>query len=179
MDRRDLLQLLTSTTAIAFLPPDLLPAGQALHRRAAGPARRVLTGRADALVTALGDLILPRTDSPSASDVRAAGFVDLLLAEWYPDEETARFLAGLAALDDQALAEQGARFAALDAAGQARLATALDGSTGALDTAAGAFNRVKGLVIYAWMSSPEVQQQVLHSPIIPGRFDGCVPLPHH
>lgn len=179
MDRRDLLQLLTTTTALAFLPADFLPHARALHLRAAGPARRLLDGRADALVTTLGDLILPRTDTPSASDVNAAGFVDLLLAEWYPDDERAGLLAGLAALDQRAMAEHGARFAALDPATQAAFAATLDGTEGGLETAAGAFRRVKSLVIYAWLSSEQVQQGVLHTPIIPGHFDGCVPLPRH
>ncbi|MBP9201215.1 MAG: hypothetical protein KBF47_14490, partial [Gemmatimonadales bacterium] len=74
MDRRELLQLLSATSALAFLPPDLLPAARRLHA-AAGP-RRALDAEQAALVTLIGDMILPRTDTPSASDVDCTGFVD-------------------------------------------------------------------------------------------------------
>lgn len=174
MDRRELLQLLSATSALAFLPPDLLPAARALHA-ARGP-RQALDADQAALVTLIGDMILPRTDTPAASDVDTTGFVDRLLADWYPDDERRRFLAGLAHLEARAVDLHGGRFVTLPEPARVELLTGFDTSTGELDTAAGAFRRLKGLVIYGWFTSEAVMQLDTAHPMIPGRFDGCIPL---
>ena len=59
------------------------------------------------------------------------------------------------------------------------LLTALDSATGELDTAAGAFRRLKGLVIYGWFTSEAVMTLDTAHPLIPGRFDGCLALHRH
>jgi hypothetical protein len=179
MDRRELMQLLSATASLAFLPRGLevMAAGRALHGAATtGRFQALDAAQADRL-SLIGDRILPRTDSPSASDVNATAFVDRLLAEWYPDEERARFLAGLEAIDSRARERHDRSFDQLDEPTQVALLTALDGESGELDSAAGAFGRLKGLVVYAYVTSERVQHEVMHSPVIPGRFDGCLSWP--
>ncbi len=58
-----------------------------------------LTDAQLALVGAIADTILPRTDSPSATDVGVPAFVDVIVSENYTDDERAAFLAGLDAID--------------------------------------------------------------------------------
>lgn len=177
MDRRTLLHWLSGSAALAFLPhgQELLEAGRALHQAPApGPGRKLEPALREFL-SLLGERILPRTDSPGATDVDAAGFVERLLADWYPDDERARFLAGLDAIADRARSAHGRPLAELDEPAQVAFLTALDGESGALETAPGAFARVKGLVIYAYVTAEVVRNEVLHTHIIPGRFDGCIP----
>ena len=81
MERRDAIRAIGTAAAIALVPADAravwlrVLAGQ---RAAAG-----LTVAQLALVTALGDTIIPRTDSPSASDVGVPAWIDLMVDDYY------------------------------------------------------------------------------------------------
>src|ERR1041385_5649887 len=96
MQRRDLLRAFGAATALAFIPHDAVAAWA---RVASGI--RPSAGLSDAqlsLVGAFADTILPRTDSPSATDVAVPAFVDVIVSENYSDAERSAFLAGLDAL---------------------------------------------------------------------------------
>ena len=181
MHRREALRFLGT----AALAPLLIPlsarerwsAGQTLHRRLAeGAAGRALSPSQLAQVRALADSILPRTDTPGALDVGAPEFVDLLLAEWYPAAERTQLLAGLDALEAKCREAQGKPFAELATEGRQAFLAAVDGETGEPGSAAHAYQRVKQQLIYGFLTSKPIAAVVTTTPIIPGRFDGCVPL---
>ena len=46
-------------------------------------------------------MIIPRTDTPSASDAGVSDFIDLILTEWYEASERTYFVNGLAAVDSR------------------------------------------------------------------------------
>jgi hypothetical protein len=154
--------------------------GAELHRRLAGPiqAGRALSAERMALVTALADTILPRTDTPGAIEVGVPEFVDLLVAEWYPEDQKRDLLAGLDALDARARTELGKPFAELDPAGGGRAAIvgAVDGKDGPADSAEGAYKRLKEAIVFGYLTSKQIGPLINRTPIIPGRFDGCVPV---
>jgi len=102
MHRRDLLRTLAATALAGAIPRSL--AAQTIWtealERTARPAHSRLFGPAErALVHAIADVILPRTDTPSASDVQVADFVELIVERH--DDATARqaFLDGLGAIE--------------------------------------------------------------------------------
>ena len=66
------------------------------------------------LVSALADTIIPRTDTPSATDVGVTEWVDLVTAEYYSPEERAEFTTGLDAIDAAVRSSRGNAFADLD-----------------------------------------------------------------
>ena len=108
MERRDLLRAFGAATALALVPHDAVAAWA---RVASG--LRPTGGLSDAqlaLVGAIADMILPRTDTPSATDVGVPAFVDVIVTENYGDAERATFLAGLDAIDAQAKSAGGAAF---------------------------------------------------------------------
>src|SRR5438045_2778102 len=114
MKRRDLLRALGATTALAFLPREDALAAWSRVASGALPLDG-LTPAELALVGAIADTILPRTDSPSATDVGVPAFVNVIVAENYtPDERTA-FLTGLDALDARARTASGAAVSELTA----------------------------------------------------------------
>lgn len=178
MDRRELLQLLSASAALALLPrgEDLLAVGRGLHHAAPVPPLHPLDREHRDLISLIADRILPRTDTPGALDIEATAFIERLLSDWYPDDERARFLAGIAEIQARARRDHGGPLETLDETTQVGLLAALDGETGAPETAGGALARLKGLVTYAWLTSDRVRNEVTHSPVIPGRFDGCIPL---
>ncbi len=179
MHRRDLLRVLGGSAAASLLAP-LTPAqrlqvGRELH--AASSPGAVFGARQLELVAELCDLIIPRTDTPGATDVGVPAFVERLLAWWDTTAERDRFLAGLADLETRARGLGVARFADLSAERKLELLTALDRATSrAAGSAEQAWARLKQLTVYGYFTSRRVQEEVLHSVIIPGRFDGCVPV---
>ena len=86
MQRRDVLGFLGTAVIAPLLAPlsarDRWSRGTELHARLGQgqAAPRALTSAQMALVTALADALLPRTDTPGAVDVGAPKFLDLLLA---------------------------------------------------------------------------------------------------
>jgi len=181
MLRRDALRFL-STAALAPLVAPLsarerLLLGRRLHQRvSAGEAGRVLSAAQLAQVRALADAILPRTDTPGALDVGAPEFVDLLLAEWYPDAERQQLLAGLDALEAQCREAQGRAFAELDGAGRNAFLTTVDGARGDPGTAGDSYQRIKNQLVFGFLTARPIAAIVNTTPVIPGRFDGCIPL---
>src|SRR5947207_4639417 len=62
-------------------------------------APRTLNSHQDATAKVLAELLLPRTDTPGATDVGTAEFIDLMLTEWFDEQDRTRFLNGLAEVD--------------------------------------------------------------------------------
>lgn len=75
-----------------------------------GPGGRILTGRQLATVGEIAEHIIPETETPGAKAVGVDRFIDEMLAVYYPEEERALFLAGLADVDERALLAHGRPF---------------------------------------------------------------------
>lgn len=177
MHRRDLIALLGTGATASLLSPlsasERFDLGQTIH--ASLDQRRGVLDRAElALVTRIADLILPRTDTPGASDVGVPAFIDAMLAGWYSDGERADFRRGLAAIDRLA---GGDGFLRHDEVAQNQTLERLDGREGAAGSAEAAFRTVKSLTLHGYFTSETIRKRVLGATVIPGRFDGCVQLP--
>jgi hypothetical protein len=178
VNRRDLLRAAGATAAISLVPR----AAEAAWARIASGYRGTagLTPAQRALVAGVADVILPRTDTPSATDVGVTEWVDLIVAEYDTDDVRVAFLAGLDAIDAQVRAERGRAFGALDAHAQLEIVRGLDdamtlGNRGGRVQATGstltpepqaraaraAYRRLKGLVIHGYFTSQRVEREVL------------------
>jgi len=60
---------------------------------------RTLNPQQNGMVTTISEIIIPQTDTPGAKAARVNEFIDLILTEWYDDEEKSIFLTGLAEVD--------------------------------------------------------------------------------
>jgi gluconate 2-dehydrogenase gamma chain len=121
MNRRDFLQC----AAVLVAGTSNVPLGWSLSQEqqtflAAQPDyidRHPLTLFSDAqraTVVAIAEQIIPATDTPGATDARVGRFVELMVSNWFNDEERGHFLAGLADLENRS----GGNFAALPATEQ-------------------------------------------------------------
>jgi hypothetical protein len=100
MDRREALRLLATGTALQLAPRNLLAVLREARRLVETQAApRTLNPHQAATTTAMAELILPRTETPGATDVGATEFIDLMLTEWYDEQDRTRFLNGLTDVD--------------------------------------------------------------------------------
>jgi hypothetical protein len=180
-----MLKVLGAAAALPFVPARASAAGRfadRVHRqldaerRASGGrvALRVLSPEQNELVTTIAEAIIPETDTPGATSVHINEFIDLLLAEWSNDEERARFLAGVDAIDHESRATYGKRFVELAPPDRELTLRALDGMREAPDGAGRAYSELKRLTVYGYFTSEPVQKNVLKTQIWPGRYDPCV-----
>lgn len=182
MHRRDVLQFLGA----AILAPRLASlsaldrwrAGSQLHEALAdgSPAGEGLSAAQLTLVTALADTLIPRTDTPGAVDVEVPRFIDRLVAEWYPENLRNEILTGLDAIDARARSIGGKLFAELDAAGRGAVLTSLDLRANPSDPAETIWRPVRDQIVFGYVTSKPIADLMRTTPIIPGRFDGCVPV---
>jgi hypothetical protein len=193
VDRREVLKLLALSSALPAMPAELYAALQAVHNDLpAKPFLKSLNPHADATVTAMAELIIPQTNTPGARAARVNEFIDLILTEWYPDEDRARFLAGLANVDErtrllfgkdfvEASPEQQAGILEILGEEMAReadaLAAAPRGYRGSAPEPDNNFYLMfRDLTLTGYFTSEVGAVQQLHEEIIPSHYDGCTPL---
>lgn len=180
MNRREVLRVLAGAAVIPvlapFSPEARLAMGRALHARLPGQSLRTLNPQQNAVVTRIADLILPETDTPGAASVKVNQFIDLLLTEWYQPADRDRLLVGLSDLDTRSRQAHGVPFIELSPPDQTTLLESLDGRDGVKGSAEDAFASLKDLTVYGYFTSETVMKDVLKTPIIPGRHDGCIPV---
>jgi hypothetical protein len=174
MERRDLLRAFGAATALALLPHDAVAAWA---RVATG--LRPFDGLSDAqlaLVGAVADTIIPRTDTPSATDVGVPAFVNVVVAENYSDAERAAFLSGLDAIEAEAR-KSGATLIDLAPAARASVIEGLESANDRRAEPNRTYWRLKGLIVHGYFTSEAVMKNVLKFEVMPGKFDGAAPMP--
>ena len=173
MKRRELLRTLASATALAVVPEKNLAAWA---RVASGiPLQNALSPARLALVRAIADTIIPRTNTPSATDVGAHKFVDVIVNEYLTEAERVAALAGLDAIDTRALTESNVTFAKLSADKRSAMIDSFEKADRSAEPAQ-TYWRLKGLIVHGYFTSEPVMRDVLKVNIMPGKFEGAAPV---
>lgn len=168
----------------AAIPALAAGKGPAAGKSDAQPS--TLSASQKAIVSAVVDIIIPRTDTPGALDVGAPGFIEVMLREVYPVADRHRYLSGLAKLDTTATTQHGHHFVALEPTQQAALVRQFH------DAALAEERRLhnahtkhperpfilmtKELTLLSFFTSQVGATQVLQYVAIPGSWHGCLPL---
>lgn len=97
--------------------------------REGGRGGAALSAEQKEMVATIAEHIIPRTDTPGARDVGVADFIDEMMAEFYPENERALFLAGLEEVNRRARAAHGETFLDSTPEQQREVLTALDRET--------------------------------------------------
>ena len=192
MQRREVIRLLLGTAALPLLPREVFALLRQVHNELpATPALKTLNPHQDATVTTMAELIIPQTETPGAKAVRVNEFIDLILTEWYDDEDRTKFRAGLANVDTQSRDLFGKDFVDCPAAQQKQLLTALDEQLTEKRQADilsshrrrrellvnnDFFYAVKQLTLVGYFTSEEGAKQALHYEVIPSKHIQCAPL---
>jgi gluconate 2-dehydrogenase gamma chain len=137
------------------------------------------------VVSAVAEIIIPRTDTPGAIDVGVPGFIDRVLKDVYMEEDRKRYLTGLTAFDAAAQIEHGRKFVALEAPRQVALVQKFH------DAAVVEERRLrrshepsqrpfilmtKELTLLGFFTSQVGATRILQYQAVPGSYHACVPL---
>jgi len=184
MHRREVLRVLGSITAGSILsrlaPSQLYALGLETHRRIAQHTPlRIFDPHQHETVATAAELIIPETDTPGARAAGVSDFIDLIVAEWYTEEERARFLDGLANLDQRSRAALGRLFVETPVSNQGKILSDLEAELSTFRAAGGKseesfFHQLKYLTLYGYYTSKIGVEQELHWTAVPGRYDPCL-----
>ena len=82
MQRREVLRILATGAALQLAPAKMLLFAREVRTLMASQAAPLtLNAQQAATVATIAELILPRTDTPGATDVGATAFIDLILPD--------------------------------------------------------------------------------------------------
>ena len=189
MHRRQALRLLASAATLPLLSREALSLFQTAHDQLPEqPALKTFTPQQNDMVTTIAELIIPQTDTPGAKAARVNEFIDLMVTEWYDEEERSTFMSGLADVDTRTRDLYGKDFVHCGEKQQVELLQSLDD-----EVAAGRsepdlrrrrnrppeknfFFMMKQLTLVGYYTSQVGFEQELHGEIIPSRHAPCVPL---
>ena len=191
MNRSEALQLLATGAVLQLAPIRRMAALREAHAVLdAETSHGTLNAHQKATVTTMAELILPKTDTPGATDVGACDFIDLILTEWYDEADRSLFLAGLADVDVRTQALFGKDFVDCSLAQQADILTALgarmtEEADRARDLGRGSraapgapdqnfYYMLRRWTLTAYYTSEAGATAELNFQVIPDRHDECV-----
>ncbi|HFA50566.1 MAG TPA: gluconate 2-dehydrogenase subunit 3 family protein [Bacteroidetes bacterium] len=128
------------------------------------------------IVEQMAERILPRTDTPGATDAGVHTFIDAMMSGYYEEKDKLAFREALAKVDADAKAEHGKAFTKLTAAQQDGLLKKYD--TEAYGATAGDdhfFKTMKELTILGFCTSEVGATEFLKYDPVPGDYKGCIP----
>ena len=172
MTRRDALKRAALFLGVA-LTPSLI--ANVLHAAATPGAKAVFLSPAQLdLVTAIAERILPRTDTPGATDVGVPAFVDLMLGNYSTENERKVFAAGLDEVNAASFAAHAQSFVKVSATQQDAILLKIAVASQKKEKTF--FHQIKELTVVGYFTSEIVGRTVLHYDPVPGSFQGCVPI---
>ena len=147
----------------------------------------IFSGEQRRILAALAETIIPRTDTPGAIDAGVPRFIEVMVAEWFNDQERAIFEDGLKDMEARIPTEFGKPFHQLSGEQQIAILEAMEEA--ASDSPWYSRNNaqmgyisdvpfichLKELTAWGFFTSQLGCQQVLRDDIMPMRFDGDVP----
>jgi len=188
MERRELLRWLVATAGLSCLeglaPEELFTLGMDVHHGGGLGAQlaHALDAHARQTVITAAERIIPKTETPGATDAGVVEFIDKMLADWYSPAERDRFLSGLRELDASARRRFGKDFADCAERDQVALLTAMYDEVTALRRANAAaanahwFAMLKYTTVFGYCTSEVAMRRTLGSWPRPTRYDGCAPV---
>ncbi|MCF6297996.1 MAG: gluconate 2-dehydrogenase subunit 3 family protein [Flavobacteriaceae bacterium] len=179
MERREAIVKLSWIMKSAFLAPAVLTVLQSCQEKVIkSKGLLVLNGNQNELVKAISDTIIPKTHSPSASDVKVNKFIDLLLNDVFNEEVKQKFLDGLSQFDNDCLSVTGNNYVNLNESEQYTYLEKIDKEIMEqnYDELAPFYYTFKHLTITIYFTTEQGVKQNLNYNPIPGRYIGDVDL---
>ncbi|MBM3872519.1 MAG: gluconate 2-dehydrogenase subunit 3 family protein [Verrucomicrobia bacterium] len=176
LTRREALRRAALLLGVAFTPSILAAATGAAPTAGTAPVAPApaLIAAERAVVAAVAERLLPRTDTPGALDAGVPEFIDRLVGAYFTDAERRTFREGVAALDRESGSRAGGPFASRKPEQQDTLLASL--AEDAVGRGTTFYSLVREATIVGYFTSELVGKTVLHYDPVPGRFDACIPI---
>ena len=189
MNRRELLKntaLFLGYSAVTGAFSNAFIACATTSKTTAPKARFLSTAQYD-LLSAVADTILPKTKTPSASEVGVPQHLDAVVRDLMDTKDQAKFVKNLVELDAKCQTKNGKSFVASIASEREAFLTMLDkepnefaatmwGITLANNPPVHTFfNDLKGMVVSSYFTRQAVAEKILAYEPIPGDYIGCIP----
>ncbi len=134
-----------------------------------------LSNSEEALLNELCDLILPKTSTPSATEVGVPAFIHAVMQDCTTPADRDTFVAGLRQLDTEA-----GRFVKMRPEDKQAFLKKLDADARAAGDKAtpaqATWRRLKELTVVGYFTSEIGASEVLEYVAVPGRWEACIPL---
>lgn len=179
MNRREWLKCMSALVVGTVAAPSLLAVFDAhAASQKPGAAPRFFAPAQTSLIGAVADIVIPRTDTPGATDAGVPLFIDSMFKDVYTKAEQQRYLTAMAAFDQAG----GKPFLQLDPAQRKALVTRLHAKAlgrapdATLPPAEDFVLRTKKLTMLGFFVSQPGCTQVLQYVAVPGGFKADIPL---
>ncbi len=179
MKRREAIKKTTWIAKSAIFAPALMSALQSCEEKLSETGQLlVLNDQQHVLVKAIADTIIPRTDTPSASEVKVPQFIDLLLKDVFDQEVTGKFLTGLQQFDEDCKAATGKLYTQLDQSDRNDYLEQIDREVMGkeYDALIPFYFTFKQLCVRTYYSTEQGIKQNLNYQPVPGQFQGDIEL---
>jgi hypothetical protein len=190
MNRREVIQQVTWLMGGAISAPAVLAVLNGCSPKPGASWQPLFLSKEEgAVVEAVADLIIPRTDTPGAREVGVPAFIDVILKDVYPSEDQARFVSSLKDFDAEAQRAHGKPFLELQPARQLSFLQQAHDAAVAAEKVQDAANDIpasqrkrpfvlmmKELTLLGFFTSQAGATQVLQYEAVPGKFQPCVPV---
>lgn len=176
MERREAVIKISWILKSVYLAPAIFTGLTSCKSDVSSSNLYVFNREQDKLVTSIADIILPRTETASASDVKVNLYMDLMLKEVYDDAYKDSFLNGLEQFDEHCLAFTGSRFLDLANVEKHEYLDRLDKEVYAVkkEKFEPFYRKFKELVVAIYFSTEEGVIQNLEYVPLPGPYQGDV-----
>lgn len=138
-------------------------------------------------ISTLVDMILPRTDTPGALDVKVDVFIDKVIDQTYDAEGKQSMRDDIAAFNSDCKKNFGDVFINLDEANRIEVLKDAEKTSGKFnpgvwgktigkEESIGFYRSIKATAIWAYFTSEEIGEKVLAYDPVPGNYEACKPL---
>lgn len=178
MERREAIVKISWILKSAYLAPSIFTGLLSCKSEVSNSDLFVFSKQQDELVNAISDTILPRTKTPSASDVKVDKYMDLLLKDVFEKIHKKSFINGLNQFDKNCKAFTGRKFVDLNQTDRYDYLDKLDKKVNAEKKAGFEpfFSRFKNLTVTIYFSTEQGVKQNLNYTPVPGPYLGDVEL---
>jgi hypothetical protein len=175
MNRRLVLKQLAVATAAAWI----LPSCVSDPKKVSIALNRLnINGDDEALLLAIADTLIPKTDTPGAKDVSAHLFTIVMVDDCQPKAEQDKYVKGLKAFDDTCKSIAGKAFTKASAEERTDILKKIEAAKDTLpDDVKTFYNTSRYYIIQGYTDSQYFMTDVKPYQLIPGpNFKGCVPV---
>lgn len=175
LSRREFLLTLAASCASLLSPSVLAGNFSSIGRRAGGPLRKgaILSLGQMKTLSAMVDVIIPRTETASASEVDTHGVIDDQLAHCESRESANEFIGQLDKVSKLVSSHRGSAFEDLDEKEKHSLMLALANNTAPFDKMDDSFfSQLKNMTVMSYYTSEEGGSKELVYDPIPGGYNG-------